>query len=133
MRIPAIAGLLLAMMGCAHSPPKISAALDINRRSPDVVLISLRITNLEDSATTPISPEVTVQTRTGAAWDKPASQIHPVAFVLNKHELRSIVKVVHTNADVVRATLTIKEQENGHVLMNQRFERAVPPAAASSQ
>jgi hypothetical protein len=45
---------------------------------------------------------------------------------LNKHELRNIVKVLHTNADTVRAMLTIKEQENGHLLMNQRIEKAVP-------
>ena len=113
------------MAGCA-TPPKISATMDIERRAPDTVLISLRITNLEDRATTPIAPEVVVQTRTGGAWDKPVSQIHPVAFVLNKHELRNIVKVVHTNADIVRAMLTIKEQENGHVLTNQRVEKAVP-------
>ncbi len=125
MRIPVIAVLLLAVAGCAK-PPKISATLDISRRNADTVLISLRIENLEDHATTPIAPDVVVQTRTGGAWDKAVSQIHPVAFVLNKHELRNIVKVLHTGADVVRATLTIKEQENGHVLMNQRLEKAVP-------
>jgi hypothetical protein len=125
LRIPVLAVLLLATAGCAR-PPKISATMDINRRAPDIVLISLRITNLEDRATTPIAPEVMVQTRSGGAWDKPVSQIHPVAFVLNKHELRNIVKVVHTNADLVRAMLTIKEQENGDVLMNQRIEKAVP-------
>jgi hypothetical protein len=125
LRILVIAALLLTIAGCA-SPPKISATMDITRRAPDTVLVSLRITNLEDRATTPIAPEVVVQTHTGGAWEKPASQIHPVAFVLNKHELRNIVKVVHTKADIVRAMLTIKEQENGHLLMNQRIERAVP-------
>ena len=125
MRIFVIAALLLAIAGCA-TPPKISATMDIERRAPDTVLISLRITNLEDRATTPIAPEVVVQTRAGGAWDKPVSQIHPVAFVLNKHELRNIVKVVHTNADIIRAMLTIKEQENGHLLTNQRVEKAVP-------
>ena len=77
----------------------------------------LRIKNLEDRATTPIAPEVIVQTRTGTAWDKPVSQIHPAAFVLNRKEQRDIFKVLHTDADLVRATLMIKEQENGHVLM----------------
>jgi hypothetical protein len=125
LRILIIAALPLVLAGCAR-PPKISATMDINRRAPDTVLISLRITNLEDRATTPIAPDVVVQTHSGGTWDKPASQIHPVAFVLNKHELRNIVKVVHTNADIVRAMLTIKEQENGHLLMNQRIEKAVP-------
>jgi hypothetical protein len=125
LRVPVIAVLLLTIAGCAK-PPKISATLDISRRTADTVLISLRIENLDDHATTPIAPEVMVQTRTGETWDKPVSQIHPVAFVLNKHELRNIVKVLHTGADVVRTTVTIKEQENGHVLMNQRLEKAVP-------
>jgi len=114
------------LAGCAR-PPKISATLDITRRSTDIVLVMLRIKNLEDRATTPIAPAVIVQTRSGASWDKPVSQIHPAAFVLNKQEQRDIFKVLHTGADLVRATLTIKEQENGHVLVNQRFEKAVPP------
>jgi len=120
-----IAAVLILLAGCAK-PPKISATLDITRKSNDIVLVMLRIKNLEDRATTPIAPEVVVQTRTGASWDKPASQIHPAAFVLNRQEQRDIFKVLHTGADLVRATLTIKEQENGHVLVNQRFEKAVP-------
>lgn len=86
----------------------------------------LRIKNLEDRATTPIAPEVIVQTRSGTTWDKPVSQIHPAAFVLNRQEQRDIFKVLHTRADLVRITLSIKEQENGHVLLHQRMEKAVP-------
>lgn len=124
MKIFIAAAALLAIAGCAR-PSRISAALDITRKSPDIVLVMLRIKNLEDRATTPLAPEVTVQTRTGAAWDKPASAIHPAAFVLNKREQRDIFKVLHTKADLVRATLVIKEQENGRVLTNQRLEKAV--------
>ena len=120
-----VASLLVLIQGCAK-PPKVSATMDITRKSNDIVWLMLRIKNLEDRATTPITPEVIVQTRTGAAWDKPVSQIHPAAFVLNKKEQRDIFKVLHTNADLIRGTLTIKEQENGHVLMTQRFEKAVP-------
>lgn len=127
MRIVAILSLL-ALAGCAR-PPKISATLDITRRTPDTVLIMLRIKNLENRATTPIAPDVVVQTRSGTAWDKPVSQIHPAAFVLNRQEQRDIFKVLHTSADLVRASLTIKEQENGHVLMNQRLEKSVPVGA----
>ncbi len=90
----------------------------------------LRVKNLEDRATTPLSPEVVVQTRTGSSWDKPVSEIHPAPFVLNKKEQRDILKVVHTSADLVRATVTIKEQESGRVLVNQRLEKAVPAPAA---
>jgi len=94
------------------------------------VWLMLRIKNLEDRATTPIAPEVVVQTRTGSTWDKPVAQIHPAAFVLNKQEQRDIFKVLHTSAGLVRATLTVKEQENGRVLINQRTEKAVPPAGS---
>lgn len=92
----------------------------------------LRIKNLEDRATTPIAPEVVVQTRTGAAWDKPVLEIHPVAFVLNKQEHRDIFKVLRTKGDVIRATLTIKEQENGHVIINQKFEKTVPLTSSTT-
>jgi len=117
--------ILLALAGCAH-PSKVNATLDITRRAPDTVLIALRITNLEDHATTPLAPEVVIQTRTAGVWDKPAAEIQPVAFVLSKHELRNIIKVVHTAADLIRATVTVKEQESGHILINQRLEKAVP-------
>lgn len=125
MRTLAILGLALAIGGCAQ-PPKISATVDITRRSPDTVLVMLRIKNLKERATTPIAPEVVVQMRSGNSWDKPVSAIHPAAFVLNRHEQRDIFKVLHTSADLVRTTLTIKEQENGHTLMNRRMEKAVP-------
>ena len=133
MRIVITAAVLFAIAGCAR-PSKISATLDITRKSPDIVLVMLRSKNLEDRATTPIAPEVTVQTRAGRTWEKPMSAIHPAAFVLNRREQRDIFKVLHTNADLVRATLVIKEQESGHVLTNQRFERAVtlPPQVPST-
>src|SRR5207302_8819011 len=83
LRILVIAGLLVVIGGCAR-PPKISATLDVTRRTNDIVLVMLRIKNLEDRATTPLDPEVIVQTRSGSSRDKPVSQIHPAAFVLNK-------------------------------------------------
>lgn len=124
--------MLFAIAGCAR-PSKISATLDITRKSPDMVLVMLRIKNLEDRATTPIAPEVKVQTRADRTWDKPMLAIHPAAFVLNRLEQRDIFKVLHTNADLVRATLVIKEQESGQVLINQRFEKAItlPPQVPS--
>lgn len=125
MRALIIAGALLAIAGCAH-PPKISANLDVTRRSPDTVLVMLRVINLEDRASTPIAPVVTVQTHSATGWDKPTDAIHPAAFVLNKKEQRDIFKVLHTGADEVRATLTIRAQETGHVLMSRRVEKAVP-------
>lgn len=128
MRILAFVILLLAVVGCAK-PSRISATLDITRHSPDTVFVMLRVKNLEDRATTPLTPVVVVQTRSGSVWDKPVPEIQPVPFVLNKMEQRDILKVVHTGADLMRATVTIKEQENGRVLINQRLEKAVPAPA----
>lgn len=115
----------LVSLGCAR-PPRISTTLEITRKSNDVVLVMLRIKNLEDRATTPLAPEVVVQTRTGATWDKPVSQIHPAAFVLNRREQRDIFKVLHTGADFLRATLVVKEQQTGHVLVSQKLEKPIP-------
>jgi len=128
LRILAFVILLLAVVGCAK-PSRISATLDITRHSPDTVFVMLRVKNLEDRATTPLTPVVVVQTRSGSVWDKPVPEIQPVPFVLNKMEQRDILKVVHTGADLMRATVTIKEQENGRVLINQRLEKAVPAPA----
>ena len=128
MRILAFVVLPLAIVGCAK-PARISATLDITRHSPDTVFVMLRVKNLEDRATTPLTPVVVVQTRTGSVWDKPFPEIQPVPFVLSKKEQRDILKVVHTGADLLRATVTIKEQENGRVLINQRLEKAVPAPA----
>ena len=120
-----IASATLLMAGCAQ-PSKISATLDITRRSPDVVFVMLRIINLENRATTPLAPVVSVQTRTAKGWDQPVDEIKPAPFVLNKKEQRDIFKVLHTSADLVRATLTVREQESGYVLMTKRLEKAVP-------
>jgi len=128
LRILAFVVLPLAIVGCAK-PARISATLDITRHSPDTVFVMLRVKNLEDRATTPLTPVVVVQTRTGSVWDKPVPEIQPVPFVLSKKEQRDILKVVHTGADLLRATVTIKEQENGRVLINQRLEKAVPAPA----
>ncbi len=128
MRILAFVVSLLAIVGCAK-PARISATLDITRHSPDTVFVMLRVKNLEDRATTPLTPVVMVQTRTGSAWDKPVPEIQTAPFVLNKKEQRDILKVVHTSADLLRATVTIKEQENGRTLINQRLEKAVPAPA----
>ena len=123
MRILATAVLLVAIAGCAR-PPKISANLTVTRRTPDMVLLMLRIKNLEDRATTPVAAVVSVQLHSDGAWSKATDAIKPAPFVLNKKEQRDIFKVLHTNADLVRATLTIKAQETGRVLLSERIEQA---------
>ncbi len=117
--------MLLAIAACAK-PPKLSATVDVSRRAPGSILLMLRVKNLGERATTPIAPVLVLQTRSGAAWSKPATEIAPAAFVLNRHEQRDIFKVLNTNATLVRATLTIREQENGRVDINRRIEKTVP-------
>jgi hypothetical protein len=119
-----VAALMIVAASCAK-PARISTTLDVTRRSPDVVLVMLRVVNLEDRPTTPIAPVVSVQTRSADGWDKATDAIHPAAFVLNKKEQRDIFKVLHTSANLVRATVTVREQESGHVLVNQRIEKAL--------
>jgi len=89
-------------------------------------MVTLRMTNLENRATTPLAPEVTLETRTDGKWDKPQTIIHPAAFVLNKKEEQHLIKIVKTNADFARATLTVKEAETGAVIKNERFEKSLP-------
>jgi hypothetical protein len=119
-KLPLILPLILA--GCAH-PPQLSTALNMQKKSDELIFVTLRVVNLEDRVTTPIAIEVTGQVRTGGHWDKPATLLHPAAFVLNRKEQRDITKVWRIQADGVRTTLVVKEQENGHLLKSEKAEK----------
>ncbi len=114
--------LLLVLAGCAH-PPRISTALNIQKKSDELILVTLKVANLEDSVTTPINVELTGQARAGGHWDKSSTLLHPAAFVLNRKEQREITKLWRIKADGVRTTLVIKEQENGHLLKSEKAEK----------
>ena len=120
--------LLLILTGCAH-PPRLSTALDIQKKADDLVLVKLKIVNLEDRVTVPINVELTGQARTAGQWTKAESLLHPAAFVLNRKEQREITKLWHTGADAVRTTLILKEQENGNLLKTEKTEKMLPPVA----
>lgn len=113
------------LYGCAK-PSNVSAALTFKRKSPDTVLVTLKIRNLENRATTPIVPNVSLQTQTGGKWDRPATIIQTAAFVLNRREEHDLTATLKTSASVVRATVTIKEAETGVMIKNERIERALP-------
>jgi hypothetical protein len=117
-----ISVLFLLLAGCAH-PPHLSTTVEIQKKSDDLILVILKVTNTEDRATTPIALEITGQARTNGRWDRPASLLHPAAFVLNRKEQREITKLWRIQADAVRATLVIKEQENGHLLKTDNVEK----------
>jgi hypothetical protein len=114
--------LLLVLAGCAR-PPQLSTSLNIQKRSDGLILVTLKVANLENSVTTPINIELTGQARTAGHWDKPATLLHPAAFVLNRREQREITKFWKIQADGVRTTLVIKEQENGHLLRREKAEK----------
>jgi hypothetical protein len=112
----------IGLTGCAK-PPKLDITLKMEKQSADVIFVKVRVVNTEDHATVPIAIEVTGQARTNGQWDKSSSLLHPAAFVLNKKELREITKVWRVPADAARATLTVKEQESGHLLKTERAEK----------
>ncbi len=122
MKALLISVLFLILVGCAH-PPQLVTTVEIQKKSDDLVLVILKVTNTEDRATTPIALEITGQARTDGHWDKSASLLHPAAFVLNRKEQREITKLWRIQADAVRTTLVIKEQENGHLLKTEKMEK----------
>ena len=132
MKVLPIAVLLLFLAGCAH-PPQLTTSLDMQKKSDNLIVVTLKVTNTEDRVTVPINVEITGQARTDGHWDRGASLLHPAAFVLNRKEQREITKLWRINADAVRTTLVIKEQENGHLLKSEKTEKVFSAAAATEQ
>jgi len=122
LKLLALMMLLLALYGCA-SPPQLATALDIQQGSDGLVIVKLKVTNLEDRVTVPIALELTGEARTNGQWSKPETLLHPAAFVLNRKEQREITKLWRVQADAVRTTLVLKEQETGHVLKSDKAEK----------
>lgn len=114
--------LLLLLAGCAK-PPQIATSLDVQKQSDNLVLVKLKVTNLEDRATTPLNVEITGQYRSQGQWTRSESLLHPAAFVLNRKEQREITKLWRVTADAARLTLVIKEQETGNLLKSEKTEK----------
>ncbi len=114
--------LLLGLAGCAH-PPHLSTSINVQKKSDELILVTLKVANLDNSATTPIAIEVTGQARTGGHWSKTETLLHPAPFVLNRHEQREITKFWKIEAGAVRTTLVMKEQENGRLIKSEKSER----------
>jgi len=114
--------LLLVLAGCSR-PPELSTALSVQKKSDGVIFVTLKVANLEDRVTTPIAIEVTGEARVGGQWQKAETVLHPAAFVLNRKEQREITKVWRIQADGVRTTLVVKEQETGHLIRSEKAEK----------
>jgi hypothetical protein len=124
-----LAALILA--GCAHAP-RLATALDVQKQSEDLILVKLKVTNLDNSATVPLNVELTGQAEKDGHWDKSSSLLHPAAFVLNKKEQREITKFWRVPADAVRTTLIVKEQERGNLLKTEKAEKVFSSPGASN-
>lgn len=122
MKLFALMIALLALCGCA-SPPQLATSLDVQKSSDGLVLVKLKVSNLEDRVTVPIALELTGEARTNGQWSKPETLLHPAAFVLNRKEQREITKLWRVQADAVRTTLVLKEQETGRVLKSDKAEK----------
>ena len=130
MKLLALMILLLALGGCAH-PPQLATSLDIQKSSDDLVLVKLKVTNLEDRVTVPIALELSGQARANGQWSKPETLLHPAAFVLNRNEQRAVTKPWRVQADAIRTTLTVKEQESGNILKSEKAEKVFSGSGGS--
>lgn len=119
----------LTLAGCAH-PPRLTTSLDARKSADGLIVLKLKITNLEDRVTVPINIELDGQARSNRQWSKPETLLHPAAFVLNRKEQREITKLWRTEADAVRTTLIIKEQESGNLLKTEKAEKVFAEAPA---
>jgi hypothetical protein len=115
--------LLLALAGCAH-PPQLATSLDFHKQSDNVILVKLKVANLEDRVTVPIAIDLAGQSEVDGHWDKATTLLHPAAFVLNRREQREITKLWKIQADAVRTTLVVREQETGNLLKSEKEEKS---------
>ena len=124
--------LTVALTACTH-PPQLSTALEIQKQSDDLILVKLKVMNLDTHATVPLNVELTGQAEKNGQWDKVSSLLHPAAFVLNNKEERDITKFWRVQADAVRTTLIVKEQERGNLLKTEKAEKVFTPQQPTSQ
>ena len=131
MKVVTLAMFVLVLAGCTH-PPQLATSLDVQKQPDGAMLLKLKVTNLNGGATVPINVEVTGQSETNGRWDKVSSLFHPAAFVLNGKEQREITKLWRIQADAVRTTLIVKEQERGNLLKTEKSEKIFSQAGSAS-
>ena len=123
MKLPFAVTAFLALIACAH-PPQLATSLELRQEADGAIRVKLKITNLEDRVTVPIAIDLAGQTETGGRWDQTATLLHPAAFVLNRKEQREITKLWRVQADAVRTTLVVREQETGNLLKSEKAEKS---------
>ncbi len=113
----------LTLAACAH-PPQLATSLDLHKDPDGTILVKLKVTNLDNRVTVPIAIDLSAQTETNGRWDKASTVLHPAAFVLNRKEQREITKLWKVQADAVRTTLVLREQETGNLLKSEKAEKS---------
>ncbi len=104
------------MAGCHDTiTPQISANFDIKRDAGGTLVASLEVRNDSDRPSVPLLVEVDAYGQGLPGGRNGTPVIHPAAFVLNRHESRTLNAPVDTKADVV-ALMTVKEAERGILL-----------------
>jgi len=121
MKFGLVACLLLA--GCAH-PAKVGTSLTFGTLSPGMATITVRVKNTDVRATTPLLIDISIEQKGGAGWTKPESILHPAGFVLKKQEEQILRATFKSTATLLRATLTVKEQESGRVIHKETYSNA---------
>jgi len=116
LRLTLLALAMLASCDRSKIAPQLTATIAAQRNSPTSVLIKVHVGNERDTATVPLDVEVTAEPRQPSGWGEPVRVIHPVPFVLNKHESRDLQTTLVTSAGV-RATLTVREAERGLIVV----------------
>lgn len=129
MKIFSIVVAALILSACAR-PPRLDISMSVEKQSADLIFVKVKVANTENHATVPIALELTGQAENDGHWDKPATLLHPAAFVLNKKEQREITKFWRVPAQAARTTLTVKEQESGNLLKTLRTEKVFGSDAA---
>jgi len=132
LRSLAVLIIVLALAGCTR-PPQLATSIDIQKQSDDVVVVKVKVANLESHPTVPIALELTGQAQINGRWEKSATLLHPAAFVLNSKEDREITKFWRVPATAVRTTLVIREQERGNVVKTVKAEKVFASSPPTSR
>ncbi len=115
-RVVSIAAMAIFLAGCHDTiTPQISANFDIKRNAGGAVVASLEVRNDSDRPSVPLLGEVDAFAPGLPGGRNGTPVIHPSAFVLNRHESRTLNASVDTKADLV-ALMTVKEAERGILL-----------------
>ena len=115
--------LAILLVSCA-TPPRIAVTTQVRKTSATEGRLTVNIRNMEDRASTPILLEVSL--RSGSA--PPLRVIHPVAFVLNKREVREIIARFKSDSDNLEAVVELRAAQTGAPVKPISIQ-ALPPTS----